>query len=529
MKRKARLQTKITLMTIIIVFVSLLISSIFIINTKLSTIKDETQINISNVAEIVANSPVVINSLANKRPDGEVQRFVKSILNNTKKVDIIVVADMNGIRYAHPKSEKVGLKFVGGDEDRAIKYGEKYISSATGTMGGQMRAFTPVMDSDKKQLGFVMASTLTTNLSKENRKALTKIAYIYILCLLIGIFGSLALSINIKDSLLGFEPEHIAKLYIQKKEVLDTLYEGIIAIDENQEVIICNKTAIELLGIKNDFIIGNNILNVLPISRLPEIMKSGVPEYNKEMIVNNTIILSNRIPIKQGKKIVGVVSLFRDKTEVTRLAEEVTGVNQIVGALRANTHEFMNKLHVILGLIQIEELEEAEKYILNITEQQQQKVSIVMKKIEEPTIAALILGKMSRAKELGVNLRISPDSSLPKRVNKISNNVLVTIIGNLIENAIENINISNKENRDIDVLILDTNDAIKIKVNDTGTGIYERDIEKIFQRGFSTKGENRGIGLSILKESIDNLNGTIDVTTKLGEGTEFLITIPKGE
>lgn len=529
MNRRLKLQTKITLLTIVIVFISLITTIIFVTNMRLSSIKNQTEINIMNAAQIVSHSPMVIESLTNRRLGGEVQRYVKSILDNTEKVDILVVADMNGIRYAHPENKKIGLSFVGGDEYRVVKYGEKYISEALGTMGGQMRAFTPIIDSKGKQLGFVMASTLTENLAKEKQAALIKIAYISLAGLLMGIIGSLILSRNIKDSLLGFEPEQITKLYLQRKEVLDTLSEGIIAVDEKHRVTIFNKAAIEIMDIKSDFIIGNEILNLVSNSRLPEIMRSGIPEYNKEMIINDTIIFSSRIPIKQGKQVVGAVAIFRDKTEVTRLAEEMTGVKQIVEALRANTHEFMNKLHVILGLIQIGELDEAKKYILNITEQQQQKVSVVMKKIEEPTIAALILGKISRAKESGVNLRINNNSSLQKRIDRISNNALITIIGNLIENSIENINTSSKKNKNIEVLILETDDEIIIEVDDTGTGIAKENLERIFESGFSTKGENRGRGLSLIKETVNNLDGCINISTKFGEGTKFLITIPKGE
>jgi sensor histidine kinase regulating citrate/malate metabolism len=156
-------------------------------------------------------------------------------------------------------------------------------------MGGQLRAFTPIINSNGRQLGFVMASILTENLIKEKQGALMTIVYLSLVGLLIGIIGSLDLSKNIKSSLLGFEPEQISKLFLQRKEVLDTLFEGIIAIDENHKVTIFNRVAMEMIEIKNDFVIGNEIVNLVSNSRLPEIMKSGTPEYNKEMIINDTI------------------------------------------------------------------------------------------------------------------------------------------------------------------------------------------------------------------------------------------------
>ncbi|MDZ7548639.1 Spo0B domain-containing protein, partial [Clostridium perfringens] len=142
-----------------------------------------------------------------------------------------------------------------------------------------------------------------------------------------------------------------------------------------------------------------------PKTELINVIKDKESQYNKDMIINDKVIISNRILIRENDKVMGAVAIFRNKTEVTRLAEQLTGVNQIIDALRANTHEFMNKLHIILGLIQIDRIEDAKRYIVDITEDQREVVSLVMNQIEEPTVAALILGKMSRAKELGIKLR----------------------------------------------------------------------------------------------------------------------------
>ncbi|MCY6371000.1 ATP-binding protein [Clostridium ganghwense] len=531
MKKKInlKLQTKITLLNVSLIFVSLVITMFFITRSKIANIKKEIEINIMNVAEIVAQSPLVVDSLENQSPGYEVQKYVQGILNSTKKIDIITVADMKSIRYAHPHTEKVGLEFVGGDEKKVIDTGERYVSVAVGTIGQQMRAFVPVIDKQGKQVGFVMASTLTESIEKEKWDATVTLLFLSLIGFVIGTIGAVILSENIKETLLGYEPEQITKLYLQKEEVLDAMAEGIIAIDENGNVTLFNNAAIQMLNIKNKHIIGRNIYNIVPNSRLPLIMKSDKSEYNKDMIINETLILSSRIPIKQNNKIIGAVAIFRDKTEVTRLAEELTGVKQIVEALRANTHEFMNKLHVILGLIQIEEPEEAKKYILNVTEEQQQKASLIMRKIEEPTIAALMLGKISRAKEAGINLYLDSKSCLKKISGRINSNALVTILGNLIENSIEAINLTEEGEKVIKVLMFETDDTITIRVEDTGGGIKESQLSKIFNKGFSTKGENRGTGLFLIKNIIDNLNGRIDIRTERGEGTKFIITIPKEE
>ena len=130
--------------------------------------------------------------------------------------------------------------------------------------------------------------------------------------------------------------------------------------------------------------------------------------------------------IIENNKVIGAVTILRNKTEVTRLAEELTGVNQIIDSLRSNTHEFMNKLHVILGLIQIGKTENAKSYIMNIREEQSEIVSLIIKKIKDPTIAALIIGKISRAKEMGIKLNLNPNSYFNMNDNLISKNNFIS-------------------------------------------------------------------------------------------------------
>ncbi len=150
--------------------------------------------------------------------------------------------------------------------------------------------------------------------------------------------------------------------------------------------------------------------------------------------------------LKEADKITGVVATFRDKTEITKMAEEITAYNEIVNALRANSHEFSNKLHIILGLIQIGEIEEVKEFILGIKNREEKMINYTLKNIKDPIIVALLFGKVNRAKEFDVNFNINKKSSLEKSNDKSLSHSLVTIMGNLIENAFEStMNTINKE------------------------------------------------------------------------------------
>jgi sensor histidine kinase regulating citrate/malate metabolism len=528
MKRaRLKLQSKIMLLFIIILFLSVFTIMIFISKWSIYNTRQKAETNVMNIAHIVANSPSIANALIQGDPEKIIQPYVKTALNSIKDIDIVVVADMNGIRYAHPNENRIGERFVGGDEKRVIDKGETYISEAKGTLGTSIRAFVPIHENGT-QIGFVMAGSLVKGVIAEEKRAVMKVMYYALMGLLLGIIGALILAQNIKRSLFGLEPYQIAQLYTEKEGMLQAVHEGIIAIDTEQNVTMVNDSAIRILKIKYKNVIGRKVLEVFPTSRLPEVMEAGKSEFNREQIINDTVILTNRVPIIHEGKIIGAMATFSDKTKVTRLAEEITGVNQIVDALRANTHEFMNKLHVILGLIQIGELEQAKKYIINVREQQQLITSIVMNKIKDSMVAGLLLGKFSRAKELGIKLEIHEDTYLEKSL-KIDSNTIVTIVGNFIENAMEAVVQDDKIEKKVIIRIQDYDDRLEIEVSDSGIGIEEENLNKIFIRGFSTKSKEGGIGLSLIKDKIDNLGGKIKVSSVAGKGTTILAIIPKEE
>jgi sensor histidine kinase regulating citrate/malate metabolism len=532
-KLKYKFKTKVTLFMILVQIASISIMSIIIGNWAFRNIERREKSNIMNTAYIISNSKIVRDALINQDFSGVVQGYVEVILNTTTDIEVVVIADMKGMRYGHPNPDRVGEYFVGGDEKRVIQNSEAYISEAVGTLGSELRAFVPIYNNEKTmQIGFVMVGTFTESLDRAKTGELNSILLISFIGVSIGILVALILSKIIQKDLLGLEPQEIARLYTEHKGMLDAIHEGIIAINDKMEITLVNRSAIEILNLEEkeiNNIIGRNILELYPTSQMVNVLKSGEAEYNREQNLNNTIIVTNRVPIKSGQKIVGVIATFRDKTMINNMAEEITGVKLIIDALRANNHEFMNKLHVILGLIHLKEYEEAKSYIINETDKQQQITSKILKNIHDSTIAALILGKLSRARELGIKLTLEEDSVLEKHSGKINSNVLVKIIGNIVENAMDALEKTNKEVKTIKIFINEFPDKLVIKVFDTGVGIPEEAYEKIFERGVTTKRGSTGVGLFLVKQLVESLEGRITLKSVLNEYTEFYITIPKSQ
>ncbi|MDP3386317.1 MAG: ATP-binding protein [Eubacteriales bacterium] len=522
-----KLQTKITILVIIIVFLSIATATLYTSRWYLNNIKLEVEKNVLNTAQLLARTPIVIERLKNPTGNNELQPFVMDVLRSTKEIDIIVVADMNGIRHAHPVEERLGFRVVGGDDNDVLEFGKSYTSYATGTLGSQVRAFTPVYDSDGKQLGYTLVGVLTTTMDLARRQIIRTVMLAALLALVLGSTGAFFLARSIKKVLFGQEPEEIAKMYLEKEGILETIHEGIIAIDENRKITLINNSAIEILGIKSLENIGKQIDDVVPNSRLRFVLETGIPEYDKEQVVNGAVIITNRVPIYDGDKLVGALATFKDKTDVIILAEELTGVRQLVDGLRANTHEFMNKLHVILGLIELNELQEAKKYIVNVDSIQNQIITMIIGKIKEPKVAGLLIGKLSRAKELGIDMVVENDTYLDKMKDEIMSNRMLTIIGNLIENAMDALNSKSNDGKSIHIRIKEVENEIKIKVRDNGVGIDDSDLDNIFNRGYSTKEGNRGLGLTLIKENLDTIGGMINVQSVKGMFTEFNATIPK--
>ena len=214
------------------------------------------------------------------------------------------------------------------------------------------------------------------------------------------------------------------------------------------------------------------------------------------------------------------------KKEFLAFTEDFEGTKFLVDSMRANNHDFTNKLHVILGLIQIGQYDKAVSYIQNISIIQRETISKVMNSIENPSFAALIVGKIARSSECNVKFILNEGSRLKNEDISIPSEALVTITGNLIDNALDSMNKDTSKNeKELSLGIYTRPGELLIIVKDTGTGIPEEIKEKIFENGFSTKGPGRGIGLYHTKQLVSSLGGTITVESQVGTGTCFMVNL----
>lgn len=519
-----KLKGKITSLVIIILVISIGSITILSFMEMKRLLRDQVDRNMLNIANSFADTYEVKECLK-----GSIN-ITDELLNDEiekarikTNVEYIVVMDMNGIRYSHPDKNKIGNRFVGGDEERVLKTGEQYTSIASGSLGTAVRAFVPVYDENNNQVGAVAVGMLYNQFDDEVYSKMYKFISIIVMGLILGATGAIALSYNIKKAILGLEPEEIALILKEKEIVIENIKEGLVAVDHNGCITLYNEEASRILGLKKSYI-GNNISNFTYESIVDTVLKSGEPRNNVEIKVRPGLnIMCKYSPIRGSKnEILGLVVTFEDLTEVRKMAEELTGIKKMAWSLRAQNHEFMNKLHTISGLIQLEEYDEVIKFINIIATSNKSLADIVSHNIKDVSIAALILAKYAKCEEYRINLTIDDDSRINRLPEYMTSDELVSIIGNLIENSIDAV--KNDGTGEVYVRICEEENELKIIVKDNGPGVPESIRKSIYQMEISSKEGSRGFGMYIVKKIIDEANGIISFN--VNDGTEWNISIP---
>lgn len=498
------LEHKITRLTVgifvAVVFI-ISISSLIVINKKVT---EAIEKSLLDTAYVIAANPMIQEELANNEDPQKmkIQNFTERVRLKTELLFISVI-DMESIRYSHPIPYNIGRKFLGGDEKKVINTGESYVSVGSGHLGKSVRAFVPVK-CDGVQVGAVSVGVSNRDIREETIEYFNELIPIFILVLIIIIILAKKLSENIKCDIYGLEPDEIAIELREKESIINNIQEGLIAVNREGEVTAINERALTILKIIKKEQIDQKIINLLM-----ETMYRRSRIFNKEIRINREIILMTNFYSIIGEygKVVGAIVSFEDYTKVHNMAEELTGVKELTWNLRAQNHEFMNKLHTIAGLIQLEENEKALEYIFTTTENRNA-ITDNIRRIKEPSIQGLLFSKYNRADEMKILFEIDPESYLEQLPNSIKVQEFLTILGNLIENSIEEVRI--KEDGWIYCGIFQ-DENIRIVVKNNGRKIDDELRKSIFKRGYSTKGDFRGLGLYNVNSIITSLGGNLDL------------------
>lgn len=522
------LSQKIVILITMVVFIALLPSALFTTQRVAQVIYDRVSINAVSINNILCNSDIIIDGLVktDNSDDGLMASYVNEVDNSDEAGVAIYDKNFNLRVFYNPgkladfKRSSLELTQKYSVQDK-IDWRENYAIPN--------RAFGYVKDADDKIVGYVVTGYSDDVLKNS---AIDSIIFLLIMTafgLSVGIVGAIYLARHVKKILFGLEPEAIAAMLQERNIILDSVREGVITIDDKGMITLVNIEAENLLKdasiVDTDVLVGKHIKDVLKNIQFDSILNEGRIITNAGVKLGDTLFIITSVPLMLNDKIIGAVFTFRKKSVVEELANQLTGFKNYSTALRAQTHEFMNKMHVIMGLIEMKAYDELKTFTKEVAYNRQSEVSYIVTRMKDITLAGFILGKISRSRELDIDFSLSDESELRNELEVPSVHDLVLIVGNIVENAFDALANFDGE-RIVSLSILDFDKEIVITVEDSGPGIDEESLKNIFTRGYSSKGKGHGYGLYLVKQSIDNLEGSIDVESVEGEGTTFTVRLP---
>ncbi len=525
-----KLQSKMILLILALLLFVAVVGGIFSLSQIAKILEKQIGSRALNVSQAIALIPSIRQDLEKGDLEHSRIQVIAETIRRETGAQFVVVGDRQGKRYSHPVQERIGQQMVGGDNYQALEKGQSYISKATGTMGLSIRGKVPVFNSNRDVIGVVSVGYLMENINTTINQYRMKVFSVLTMVILFGIAITIKITNDLKNAIFGLEPEQIATLLQERTATLEAIREGIMAINGDGCITTINHAAFHTLEIDPDSdVIGKHVKEVFPETRMLDVLETGKSQLDKILNHNDKDIIINRIPIVIGDKVTGVVSSFRDKSEIDILAKKLSQVQKYSEMLRTQTHEYSNKLHTISGLIQIGANQEAIELIGSETSGYQNLINSLMTIVSDPVIAGTILGKYNKAKELKIKMIVDPDSSMgdiPKTINREN---LVTIIGNILDNGFEAVINQEPGKREIRLSMTDLGNDLIFEFDDSGKGLHPDLWQKIFVKGYSTKEqEGHGVGLYLVEKTVLRMGGNINVGPSDLGGTAFTVIIPKG-
>ncbi|HHV7381294.1 sensor histidine kinase [Escherichia fergusonii] len=524
-KRPMKLGTTVMLMVSAVLFSVLLVVHLIYFSQISDMTRDALTDKALAVARSLAHSPEIRNGLQTSPTESGIQTFAEAV---RKRNDLlfIVVTDMQGLRHSHPEAQRIGQPFKGDDILLALK-GQENVDVNRGFLAQALRVFTPVYDENHRQIGVVAIGMELSRVAEQINNSRWSIIWSILFGMLVGLIGSLVLVKVLKRILFGLEPYEISALFEQRQAMLQSMKEGVIAVNHKGEVTLINDAAQQLLNYhtsQDDAHLSTLSHAWAQVVDLSDVLRDGISRRDEEKTVKDRLLLINTVPIRIDGEIIGAISTFRDKTEVRQLMQRLDGLVNYADALRERSHEFMNKLHVILGLLHLKCYQQLEEYILKTANNYQEEIGSLLGKIKPPEIAGFLISKISRTTDAGHSLIISNESLVPDTASEEQKAVLITVLGNLIENALEAS--GSQKGGEISVALHYRHGWLHCEVSDDGPGITADRISHIFEKGISTKGSERGVGLALVKQQVEGLGGSITVESEPGVFTQFFVQIP---
>ncbi|MFF3761079.1 ATP-binding protein [Streptomyces sp. NPDC002185] len=465
-------------------------------------------------------SPRLAADLTGSRPSarGPVQAEAERIRTSTG-AEYVVVMDVRGVRWSHTDPAQIGR--VVSTDPSAVLAGNEVMEIDSGTLGRSARGKAPLRDADGRIVGAVSVGIEYDSVRDRLLAAIPGLLAYAGGALAAGALAAYLISRRLQRQTHDLAFSDISALLAEREAMLHGIREGVVALDPHGSVRLMNDEAQRLLGVGPEAA-GRPLDEVLGGGRTADVLTGRVTGEDLLTVRGHRVLIANRMPTDDG----GAVTTLRDRTELERLGRELDSTHGLIDALRAQDHEHANRLHTLLGLLELEMHEEAVEFVTEVVGVHRATAEQVTEKVHDPLLAALLVGKATVAAERGVSLRLAPDSRLPDRL--VDPRELVTVVGNLVDNAVDAA--AGTPGARVEASFRAEDRTVVLRVSDSGPGVPEDRRELIFTEGWTTKAPpshgKRGLGLALVRRLAERRGGTAGVADGPGGGAVFTVVLP---
>ncbi len=473
------------------------------------------------IAQTTAQEPQLVDDLrsTSASPDGPVQREAERIRRATG-AEYVVVMDRRGVRWSHPDPDSVG-GHVSTDPGRALA-GREVREIDEGTLGRSARGKVPLRDGEGDIAGAVSVGIAYDSVRARLIHAIPGLFAYAGGALAVGALAAWLISRRVHRQTRDLAFSDIAALLAEREAMLHGIREGVVALDRTGRIRLLDDEARRLLGVGEEAV-GRTPGEALGAGRTADVLAGRVAGTDLLTVRGRRVLVANRMPTEDG----GAVATLRDRTELEQLGRELDSTRGLIDALRAQDHEHANRMHTLLGLLELEMYDDAVEYVGEVVGDHRATAEQVTEKIQDPLLAALLVGKATVAAERGVALALSDRTRVPDRL--IDPRGLVTVVGNLVDNALDAA--AGTRHARVEVALRDEGRTAVLEVRDTGPGVPPEQRELIFTEGWSTKEapahRRRGIGLSLVRRLAERQGGSATVGEPPGGGARFTVILPE--
>lgn len=524
-KNRITLLSQLTILIMIVVFMSTLLVTVLFSTMLDDIVENYMGKQAMTVAKLAAQNPTIIQAFNDENPSKTIQPIAETI-RHTTGADYVTIADDKGLRYSHYNPENIGEPTATSNDAVLINH-QSIIYWGSGVSGPAIKAKTPIWNDKGEVIGVSSVGFLVNSIEKQVLDYRKHIIQLSMIPLIIGIGGAFLIARRIKKLIFGLEPEEISFLFKEKEATLESIRDATITVTIEKQITSMNKRARELFD-EQQLHVGSIIDNAHLKKYIDDVIITKESKFNKKLLLDQQLYVLDASPIVKENAVMGIVLTIRTVSEIDQLTEEFSKIKTFSENMRAQNHEFLNKLNTIYGLLSLKQYDRAIRMVSTQVSERQDIISFLMSSVKDPLIAACLLGKLNRSKELQVQLDIDLDSRLDSVLAMVSSNHFVPIIGNIIDNAMEAARKKNAQQGIVTVSFTDLGNDIIFDIEDNGAGIPATMQDVIFQHGYTTKnGEDHGLGLAIVKNALELLNGQIYVDKSDLGGARFTIVIPQ--